>query len=172
MLNGITIIKYYIRDLLWRPVDPFETKGKVCVNKLKSCTRGQFLSSQETRQCDMFDKCCVSAGSSTAPGTSFTWTCLCPSSWEPSPSSSRTACSTLRRTATTVLCRLWVATAPLPSFCAFNSQTLRNNKRLCNNVPISRGTKKKKGQGSGINCGNKLAVHFWSTRFFKFIWRR
>lgn len=77
MLNGITIIKNDTRNLLWRPVDPFETERKLHANKiqiksLKSSTKGQFLCSQQTSQCGVFHDRCVSVGSSTAPGTSFT----------------------------------------------------------------------------------------------------
>jgi len=56
--------------------------------------------------------CCflISPGSSTAPGTSFTWICLCPSSWELSQSSSRMVCCMLRKTATTALYTQWVIT--------------------------------------------------------------
>lgn len=47
-------------------------------------------------------------GSCIVPGTSSTWTCLCLSSWEPFLSSSKTACCTPKRTATTVSYTLWV----------------------------------------------------------------
>lgn len=47
-------------------------------------------------------------GSCTVPGTSSTWTYLCRSSWELFLSSSKTACCTPRRTASTASYTLWV----------------------------------------------------------------